>query len=63
MMRNNVPGTRVPGCSTGTRLLGEYPDVKRVPGYPPKIVVHTREYPGIFFPKLAGTRLRRVLVG
>ena len=31
------------------RVLG-YPVVRLVPGYPPKIDVDTREYPGIFFP-------------
>ena len=44
----------------GTRLLAGYPDVIRVTGYPPKLALNTREYPG---PKLASTRLRRVFVG
>ena len=53
-MRTNVPGAR---------LLGGCPNAKRVPGYPPKIAVNTREHPGTFSPKLSGTRLSRVLVG
>ena len=53
-----------------TRLLDGHPSTSHVPGlytgtrgFTPKVVVNTREFPGIFFPKLAGIRLRRVLVG
>ena len=62
-MKKSVLGIRVPGCWTGTHLLAGYPDVIRVLGYQPKLAVNTREYPGIFPPKFAGTRLRWGLVG
>ena len=60
--------TKCPGYP-GTRLLDGYPCISRVPGCnrvplsPPKIEVNTRECPGISPLKIAGIRLRRVLVG
>ena len=61
---SRVPGylapRRVPVCWTGTPR--GYPAVKRTPGYPFKILVNTRKYPGIVFLNLAFTRLTRVLL-